>query len=121
MMIIIQLNLFMCCYILRTKPFNRRKLNRIEAFNEIFNLITSVMLLNQSNFEDGEQLFFLGLQANMVILFMFMVNMIYVIGINIQAGIKGIRIKMMRKKMKAQFVTIQPIAQTEEAISEVVV
>lgn len=79
MYLIIYLNLLSTCFVLTNKPFTTPKLNKIEAFNETINLVVSVLLVNQASFANGEQLFIQGFVVNGAVIFMFLVNMLFVL------------------------------------------
>jgi hypothetical protein len=107
--LIINLNLFSCCYNIHMQNFEIRKMNLIEIFNEICNLIISVYVLAMSQNTTGEQIFMTGLINNYFIIAMYVINLIFVLfGLvdQFSTNIRRRRILKDKKKIHLRSLTI---------------
>jgi len=79
MMLMINLNLWMCAWLVDATPFSSKKLNRVEICNELGNLCITYMLIVQNNNRNGDDLYEMGVLLNYVIIGLFLANIIFVL------------------------------------------
>jgi antibiotic biosynthesis monooxygenase (ABM) superfamily enzyme len=93
-------------YILTVRPFDEKKLNYIEVFNEaIIMLCLYHMLIFTQGLTDNEQLIYLtGWSMDVILLLQFLINLLFM-GYNIVSKIKlairRFRLRQTRKAKKA--------------------
>ena len=93
-------------YILTVRPFDEKKLNYIEVFNEaIIMLCLYHMLIFTQGLTDNEQLIYLtGWSMDVILLLQFLINLLFM-GYNIvsmiKLAIRRFRLRQTRKAKKA--------------------
>ena len=112
------INLGICCFNLHQKPFLDNRQNLIEYFNEISNLFLGVFIIAMSTLSSGEQIYKAGLMCNYYIIFMFMVNLIFVGVVAVENYTKERKLKKIRKlRMKRRALGLVTES-TEESVED---
>lgn len=95
--LVIIINICMTAFIAKNRPFEAHDMNRMEFFNEYCILFGSVIFLAMKRETDGDQLYRLGLFFNGLVLFMSIVNFLYVLACTVSEWCTWCRRKKARE------------------------
>jgi len=111
-MLMINLNLWMCAWLVDAKPFSSKKLNRIETFNEIVNLGVTYFLIVQNNNKGGDDLYIMGVWLNNLIMGLFFTNVAFLL---FNLGQEQV-LKWKRRRYIRKMIELGPSIEAQEVL-----